>query len=201
MFRPVYLLLLLSVQVIAIWPAPQSITTGSSVLWIEESVRVSYERGDVGNIPLNFTGYDAKQIPGTQSSLYSRDDASTSFSSRSIVQGAIARTMDTLFKQSFVPWKLVARNELAKFEPEEHAKKQYITNLAITQTGNDNSSTFKPLAGQVDESYNLTIGMEGIAKLSAVSSTGVLHGLQTFTQVSISLLLFPPQGIRGSSGG
>jgi len=163
MFRPVYLLLLLSVQVIAIWPAPQSITTGSSVLWIEESVRVSYERGD--------------------SSLYSRDDASTSFSSRSIVHDAIARTMDTLFKQSFVPWKLVARNELAKFEPEEYAKEQYITNLAITQTGNDNSSTFKPLAGQVDESYNLTIGMEGIAKLSAVSSTGVLHGLQTFTQL------------------
>ncbi|KAL5320523.1 hypothetical protein ACEPPN_011329 [Leptodophora sp. 'Broadleaf-Isolate-01'] len=185
MFRPLYLIILLAVQVFAIWPSPQSITTGNSVLWIAESVRVSYERGYVGSVlSFDFLGQDTKHMVELQSSLTSRDDASSSgFSSRSIVQAAIARTMDTLFKQSFVPWKLVARNELAGFEADAHAKKQYIKNLVISQSGTDNSSTFKPLAGQVDESYTLTVGLDGIAKLTAVSSTGVLHGLESFVQL------------------
>lgn len=41
--------------------------------------------------------------------------------------------MDNLFKKSFVPWKLVARNELAQWEADDHAKKQYIKNLVISQ--------------------------------------------------------------------
>ncbi|KAL2065145.1 hypothetical protein VTL71DRAFT_4286 [Oculimacula yallundae] len=187
MFRFKYLLLLLplTAQVLAIWPAPQSITNGSSVLWIADSVKVSYERGDVGSIPfLGLGSHNAKHTMEFQSSLTSRDDATSSgFSSRSIVQAAITRTLDTLFKQSFVPWKLVPRNELSKFEPDKSAKKQYIKNLVISQTGTDNSSTFKPLAGQVDESYTLEVGTDGIAKLTAVSSTGVLHGLESFVQL------------------
>jgi hexosaminidase len=43
--------------------------------------------------------------------------------------------------------------------------------------------TFKPLAGEVDESYNLTISKSGEAKIVAVSTFGVLHGLQTFIQL------------------
>jgi hexosaminidase len=77
----------------------------------------------------------------------------------------------------------VARNQLSEFEPSANAQKNYIKSLVITQTGTDNTSTFKPLAGQVDESYTLNIGTDGRANITAVSSTGVLHALQTFTQL------------------
>lgn len=109
--------------------------------------------------------------------------AGKSFSSESIVQGAISRALQTLFTQNLVPWKLVARNQLSKIEPAADSPKTYITSLDITQTGTDNSSTFKPLAGQVDESYTLNIGTDGTANITAVSSTGVLHALQTFIQL------------------
>jgi len=82
-----------------------------------------------------------------------------------------------------VPWKLVGRNELSNFEPDADASKTYISSLVITQTGTDTQDTFKPLAGQVDESYNLTIGTDFTANIDAVSSTGVLHALQTFIQL------------------
>ena len=65
----------------------------------------------------------------------------------------------------------------------ESVPKNYVTELRITQTGHDNSSTFKPLDGQVDESYNLTITTDGKATISAPTSIGILHALTTFTQL------------------
>lgn len=59
----------------------------------------------------------------------------------------------------------------------------YLTSLNISQTGTDNSSTFKPLAGQVDESYDLSISESGAVSITAVSSIGVLRALETFTQL------------------
>jgi hexosaminidase len=114
--------------------------------------------------------------------------AASPFTSQSIVKPAISRALDTLFNKALVPWKLLPRNELAQFEPagsnsSTNSSKTYINTLTITQTGADDASAFKPLAGQVDESYNLTITTNGTANIVAVSSTGVLHALETFIQL------------------
>ncbi|KAF8853365.1 putative cytochrome 52A4 [Acephala macrosclerotiorum] len=107
----------------------------------------------------------------------------STFSSSSIVQAAISRSLKTLFDQGLVPWKLVGRNQLSQFEPAANSSRTMISSLAITQTEPDTMNTYKPLAGDVDESYNLTITTDGKATISAVSSTGVMHGLQTFIQL------------------
>jgi hexosaminidase len=80
----------------------------------------------------------------------------------------------------------MARGRLSSFEPSIGSIGSNHTNihtLEITQKRQDDVSTFKPLAGQVDESYNLTIEANGTAKISAVSSTGILHALETFIQL------------------
>lgn len=84
---------------------------------------------------------------------------------------------------NFVPWKLYPRLELEKSEPGLWKPKTYVTRLEIIQTGKDTAKTFKPLAGEVDESYNLTLSVSGNAKITAVSSTGVLRALETFSQL------------------
>ncbi|KFY57796.1 hypothetical protein V496_06343 [Pseudogymnoascus sp. VKM F-4515 (FW-2607)] len=99
-------------------------------------------------------------------------------------QAAVNRTQNSIFTESFVPWKFHPRNEIEKFEPPANGQpKTYIRKLEITQTTPDNPSTFKPLAGQADETYNLTITTDGAAVIAAVSSTGVLRALETFTQL------------------
>jgi hexosaminidase len=182
MWSPIYLLVVWLSYVLAIWPAPTSFTSGSSVLWISPSVHVTYNGGNVWSFSFPDEFYSQTEgVLGIQNSCTSNTEQT--FSSQSIVQGAVSRALQTLFTQNLVPWKLVARNELAQFEPAVNSRKTYITNLDITQTGTDNSSTFKPLAGQVDESYSLNVDTDGTASITAVSSTGVLHALQTFIQL------------------
>lgn len=103
-------------------------------------------------------------------------------SSKTIVQGGVSRALNTIFTQGLYPWKFHPRNETESFQP-SLSNRSHLTSLAITQTGKDNTSTFKPLDGQVNESYELTVGTDGKAALSADSSTGVLHALETFTQL------------------
>ena len=42
---------------------------------------------------------------------------------------------------------------------------------------------FKPLAGGVDESYTLSLSTDGQALITSVTSIGILHALETFTQL------------------
>lgn len=55
--------------------------------------------------------------------------------------------------------------------------------MYITQNGADPKNAFKPLAGQVDESYSLSIIESGLVHITAATSYGVLHGLETFSQL------------------
>ncbi|OQE20616.1 hypothetical protein PENFLA_c016G06454 [Penicillium flavigenum] len=86
-----------------------------------------------------------------------------SISSLEVVTAAVQRARESIFKSSIVPWKFHPRNELDRFEPQ----------LAIQRRA-------------VDETYNLTIGTNGAAAISAVSTTGVLCALETFTQLFYS---------------
>jgi hexosaminidase len=173
------LLLLTSVsQIWAIWPVPQSCTSGSSVLWIESNIQVNYNGHDVWWFSFHNPYSYTEQMFHSQ---FTSAAGNSTFSSSSIVQPAIYRTLKTLFTQSLVPWKLVPRDGLSEFEPSTNSSHTYIGSLTIIQTGED--KTFTPLAGEVDESYNLTITEDGKANITAVSSYGILHGLETFTQL------------------
>jgi hexosaminidase len=101
--------------------------------------------------------------------------------SKEVVKAGVSRTLAGIFDSKFVPWKL--HKPGSDFEPDLSQGQTWIKKLEIVQTGKDEPSAFKPLAGEVDESYNLTMSTEGDVKLTAVSSIGVLRGLETFSQL------------------
>lgn len=182
MWSPACLILVFALQALAIWPVPKSFSSGSSVLWIEPSVKINYNGGSVRWIPIrDMLSSQTEQVLGEQMSYAA--GTQSGISSKAVVQQAVSRALQVLFTQNLVPWKLVARNELSQFEPPANSQKTTISTITITQSGSDNSSTFKPLAGQVDESYNISISTDGTANIEAISSVGVLHALESFIQL------------------
>jgi len=152
--------------VLAVWPIPESITTGDKVLWIDQSLHVTY---------------NGQAMPWTYPC--SPSTGQTKFNSKQVVQGAISRAAQNILQNNFVPWTLYERNALASSEPSPHKDKKLLQKLVITQTGNDTAKTFKAKAGEVDESYQLAVTQEGIARILAVSSVGVLRALESFSQL------------------
>jgi hexosaminidase len=110
----------------------------------------------------------------------SQKTTKTTIQSRALVEAAIKRTQDSIFSESFVPWRLHPRE--SEFEPSLSGKK-YIKSVSVIQLKADPASTFKPLAGEVDESYTVDISKNGEATITASTSTGVLWGLSTFQQL------------------
>lgn len=175
---------------LAVWPIPTSISTGTDALWVDESLEVSYNGNSVRRPFLSHpsclrAGIATNTNLVTQQVEWSTQyvPEGTDFSSEDIVHGAACRAVDALLNKNFVPWKLYARNSFNTSEPSADASKTLVSCLEITQTGTDNSSTWKPLAGEVDESYSLSLTSDGLAKLEAVSAVGVLRGLETFVQL------------------
>lgn len=199
--------LLLSTQpVFAVWPAPQSFSKGNSTLYLSQTIHVTYNGklvrwssfssppscpstslspnddisdndSDNGGWTLTENLLNHQQLPYTHGYIPGK------FNSKDIVQAGVSRALGSIFSSDFVPWMLHKRGELSKFEPNLHKKHGQIKSLAIIQTGKDTPQTFKPLDDTVDESYNLTVSIHGEAKLTAVSSIGVLRGLETFKQL------------------
>jgi hexosaminidase len=174
----------------AIWPVPKKISTGDKVLFIDQSIDITYNGDFVCWTPpgsvfdscnhsaqLNAETLLEKQMPYTYNY---QPDAGSKFNSKQIVQAGVSRALQAIFNDNFVPWKLRERN--SDFEPDLQ-KKQWVKSLKIVQTEEDDKSTFKPLAGEVDESYSLTLSEKGEASIKARSSTGILHGLETFLQL------------------
>ncbi|KAI0160334.1 glycoside hydrolase family 20 protein [Xylariaceae sp. FL1272] len=91
--------------------------------------------------------------------------------------------MQNILHKNFVPWMLYGRMELQETEPSISSYRTYITHLSITQTGNDTTKIYKPLAGQSDESYTLKVDKKGLATIKASTSTGVLRALESFSQL------------------
>lgn len=102
------------------------------------------------------------------------------FDSTQIVQGGVSRALGMIFSSNFVPWQFHKNGNLSGFEPDLNKGQTWVKSLQIVQTGKDN---FKPVDGAVDESYNLTLCEDGAAQLTAVTSTGVLRGLESFSQL------------------
>jgi len=184
MFLHFLSLFLLASQVFAIWPVPKSFTYGSSVLWIAPGVKVAYNGQTVCNIPLlSFDLSNTEKALGQTFLTAAGSGGNGSFTSQSVIQSAVSRTLQVLFTQSLLPWKLFPRNQLSEYEPAANLRKTYISCIEIKYTGVDTSSTFRPLAGDVDESYELTITIDGIATITGASPNGVIYGLESFTQL------------------
>ncbi|TLD24867.1 hypothetical protein PspLS_05474 [Pyricularia sp. CBS 133598] len=157
-----FLLLASFEPVSALWPAPRSYTKGKTPLFINQQIKVTYNGQPIPYVP----GYEPSSID-----------------SKEIVRGGVSRSLGSIFRRNLVPWKLTTKNKIDEFEPPLGGKSTSVASLAITQANQDQPKAFKPLAGEVDESYTLNIDKEGNAKLSAKSSIGVLRGLETFSQL------------------
>ncbi|KAL8627122.1 hypothetical protein Q9189_007183 [Teloschistes chrysophthalmus] len=153
----------------ALWPVPVSYQHGIDVLWLANNVAFRYAIA-------NETASSSKLSNATASSA-----TLNSSSSYAIVEAAIQRAHDRLFGDNLVPWKFHPRN--SNFEPNITAPKTYISSVTIQQNRTDAVSILKPLAGEVNESYTLSITTSGAVLITAVSSIGVLRALDTFTQL------------------
>lgn len=171
--------------VTAIWPAPQEYTHGSSALWIDEDINVVYNGGTVrwsSHSSYAFSDYWRNTKQFVQLLLnQSHCGCNETLSTQDIVESAINRAFKIIFAEHYIPWKAYPRNELNNYQPSANDTKTYISQLTITQTGND--TDFKALAGEIDESYTLNITSSGAATISANSYLGALYALQTFTQL------------------
>ncbi|MCJ1427664.1 N-acetyl-glucosamine-6-phosphate deacetylase [Sticta canariensis] len=97
-----------------------------------------------------------------------------------IIQSAFDRTRQNLFEDKFVPWKFHPRN--SPFEPSlDH--QIFIHHVYVQQNRTESKNASRPLAREVDESYTLSITENGAVRITAVSSSGVLYALETFTQL------------------
>lgn len=79
-----------------------------------------------------------------------------------------------------MPWKFHPRN--SNFEPST-SDKVFIKHITLSLNTTDSPNILKPLAGEVDESYSLSIKLFGGVTIAASSSIGLVRGLTTFTQL------------------
>jgi hexosaminidase len=116
-----------------------------------------------------------------QSHSVINNGSNTQNSSR-IINEAIARTTQTIFKHNFVPWKFHPRH--ARFEPSTiQMVNASIRSINLHQSVPDPSNIMRPLANELDESYNLTISVDGDIAVVANTSIGIVYGLTTLTQL------------------
>ncbi|KAJ4159980.1 uncharacterized protein LMH87_007915 [Akanthomyces muscarius] len=149
----------------ALWPVPKSLETGNDTVWISKDIQVSYRHGN------NSFNFDFGK---------GQDNGHDEVTVRAVVRGAISRALGNIFNEGLIPWKLVARNELANHEPSASTDKTYIRKLSIIQTAVANDSS---LIGPSNESYALRIDADGTASITAAAPAGILRALQTFTQL------------------
>ncbi|KAI9810347.1 MAG: N-acetyl-glucosamine-6-phosphate deacetylase [Pycnora praestabilis] len=130
------------------------------------------------NVQISYNITDSFQ---SRYATYPKNRSDGSITSYSIVQAGIDRAKKALFVNNFVPWKFHPRN--FDFEPSANQTRTYIHNIVLQQTSIDSGDSYTPLAGQVDESYTLSISTVGNVSVSAPSYIGILHGLETLTQL------------------
>lgn len=178
-------LVALQQPVLAVWPAPQHYSKGSSFLYIHQNIKITYNE--------EFVRWDSCPVAAGRATEDSHSPSAQmtftsgytprSPTSKEIVQAGVSRALDSIFRTPFAPYALRKHGNLTGFEPDVYAGQTWVDTLQITQLAADKPSAFRPRAGDVDESYNLTISADGHTKLSAVSSIGVLRGLETFSQL------------------
>ncbi|KAF1963321.1 hypothetical protein CC80DRAFT_396988 [Byssothecium circinans] len=169
----------------AIWPAPISFEHGNSVAWISKDVEFKWAgASNVGFLMQETVHHvfraNSNEHDNAQNSHHKRSQAREPPTGQQIIDYAIKSAKETLFEKNFVPWKFHPRNWT---EPTDGV---VISEVNIELLGQDPKDVAKPLAGTVDESYQLYLTVEGEdskATISANSSIGIARGLTTFTQL------------------
>lgn len=167
----------------AIWPIPSSYSSGDSVLWIDNSVRITYNGAQVQPSSLGGNTLDMQILNAImiQGAGYGSQGINGTSASQAIINTAISDTLDTLFNKNFVPWKFHPRN--SNYQPPSNGSGIYIKTVTLRQNGIDSSNITKPLDGSLDESYTLTVTEEGEVTVTGASAIGLAYGLNTFTQL------------------
>ena len=173
---------LLAATASAIWPIPSSYSHGESLVWVDESVQFTYNgAAQVSHATAPQPNEDGTYQYQAHLGSYGHGGGQNTSSADKIVNKAIERTLETLFKQNFVPWKFHPR--FSNFEPDASADKVLIKTISLKQNGTDPEDILRPATGSVDESYALTVSDAGDVTISAVTSIGLARGLTTFTQL------------------
>lgn len=183
----------------ALWPVPKHYEHGDTVLWIAKNVSFYWYEAGAQNVdyhpaqaPFLFAA-SSNAGPHTQASStdalrlrkrYSEPSdefkyAGEGVSSADIIDYAIRSAWKTIFKQSFYPWKFHPRNW---DEPAPRKNAEYIDRIDVRILAPEPSRISTALAGDVDESYTLSV-TAGTAIVTANSSIGISRGLTTFTQL------------------
>ncbi|OAQ76626.1 glycoside hydrolase family 20 [Purpureocillium lilacinum] len=151
--------------VCAVWPMPREMSTGNKTLFLAKNIKVTYNGESVawnsGNNPVILSNNTTPRIRSR------------------IVENAIPRAMTTIFDHGLVPWMLNRPD--SNWEPSLDSGDGTVSTLHITQTNDTDDAN--PVIGSIDESYSLSLSASGEATIKANSHIGVLHGLETFTQL------------------
>ncbi|PVI00497.1 glycoside hydrolase family 20 protein [Periconia macrospinosa] len=170
----------------AIWPAPAVYEHGNDVVWITRDTEFKWAgAGKVGYLKTQEPEYPFEAIPNhPQNIIHERSDKKRVHlkapTGKEMVEYAIKSAKHTLFNRNFVPWKFHPRNWT---EPVFDAS---ISKVYLELLGQDPEDIAKPLAGVVDESYQLTLTEDSknwILHIAANSSVGIVRGLTTLTQL------------------
>ncbi|SPN96955.1 related to beta-hexosaminidase precursor [Cephalotrichum gorgonifer] len=180
---------LLPSSVHAIWPIPKEFTSGDNVLYIDQTVEITYNGASVCWISSPNPScpdrefVDSEILMGQLPYTYGyAPPPGPKCKDKDIVQAAVSRAFEAIFQHNFVPWKL--RPAHGDWEPDVYAKdKGRVESLTITHTVNDDETCYKPLAGELDESYTFELTKNGAATIEAQTSVGVLRALETFIQL------------------
>lgn len=189
----------------AIWPLPAHYNHGDTVLFIQKDVPFYvYDAGarNVGSIAERFLNQflfasNSNSSPDEQDrgkfTLRKRvtglalsenehevEIGREEISGAQIVDYAINSAWNTIFKKNLYPWKFHPRGWN---EPTLKPGSRQVSRVNIRLLNRDPPNVAKPLAGNVDESYWLSLTDRGIATISANSSVGIARGLTTFTQL------------------
>ncbi|KAF1840270.1 glycoside hydrolase family 20 protein [Cucurbitaria berberidis CBS 394.84] len=198
-------ILLYTPLTVAIWPHPVTYEHGKDVLFVRRNIPFYvYEAGarNVGSIAnqeaflfasnsnaspeiqdTNSEWRLRKRYTGPPSEDYGHDgydDTEEHLSGDTIVDYAIDSAWHTIFKKSLYPWKFHPRDWN---EPSLHKNATFLNRVDIRRLSHDPRGIAKPLAGEVDESYRITLTEGGKASIIANTSVGIARALATFTQL------------------
>jgi len=183
----------------AIWPQPTELSTGTQVLWLDPALKavlhcneaeyVLPTRGRewlMNSLPdLVKSGFQSPRVWFDQFLLFSGHNnwhsTTETLSESSILRTATFRTINSIHRSTFVPWKLHKRN--SSFDPDADIPGHHLSVLQIRQNNCPTSGELHPpafFAG--DESYEVNID-NGTAILRSNSTMGSLRALETFRQL------------------
>ena len=183
--RTVFLLLVLTICSLAVWPEPSESSYGDTTLWLSPSFSIVQPNGySEGGRITQYVVNAIRDIHHHSQHHFRRRSNSSGISEGDILAAAISRTQSTIQGTKFIPWKFHPRN--ATWEPSKSNATAQLTQITIDQESAfaSNASVAAYLDG--DESYSIEITADGTGTISSKSTIGTIRALQTLEQLFYS---------------